>query len=325
MSENFVQDPLVSIVIPSYNRANTVSQAIESIVNQQCDFDFELIVGDDCSTDNAREILLAWQTRYPAKIKLLFHDTNIGLGANWATCIQHCRGKYIANCDNDDYWHNPRKLQLQVDFMEQHPHCGVCHTDYRSQNRTTGAITVHKCKNIVKNREGEVVTLKQAVMLGQCCNATVMYRKSVLIQHVRMDDYIQYRFVLQDWNTWLLLVPFTEFGCLHVSTATFGIETYSITRPQTIDALEKRWQGQKECYLYICGQLPAYYAYTEKEYNDHVNVICLNFSYEQMDYRSAKKYALRCNDSFKVRCAKNRLLFYLFAMAGKLKRNHFQS
>jgi glycosyltransferase involved in cell wall biosynthesis len=117
-SDLFCEQPIVSVVIPSYNRAETVGQTIDSILNQQCNFEFEIVIGDDCSTDNAREVLQGYQKQYPTKIKLLFHDTNLGLGANWATCVQHCRGKYLANCDNDDYWHNPEKLQLQVDFLD---------------------------------------------------------------------------------------------------------------------------------------------------------------------------------------------------------------
>ena len=324
MSANFIQNPLVSIVIPSYNRANTVSQTIESIVNQQCDFDFEVIIGDDCSTDNAREVLSDYQSRYPEIIKLLFYDENVGLGANWATCIKHCRGKYIANCDNDDYWHNPRKLQLQVDFMEQHQHYGLSQTDYKIHDRSTGKITEHTCQPALKRTEGEKEITVQSLMRGIGCNATVMYRKDVLLRYVNMDDYIKYRFSLQDWNTWMLLAPFTEFGCLHVSTATFGIETSSITRPKSIHALEERWQGQKDCYKYICEQLPTYYPYLEQAYDNHVNVICLNYSYETFDYHNAKKYALRCNKSFKVRCTKYRLLFYLCAIAGKIKRTCIQ-
>ena len=321
MSDNFIQNPLVSIVIPSYNRANTVSQTIESIVNQQCDFEFELIIGDDCSTDNAREVLLAYKSQYPLKIKLLFHKENMGLGANWATCVKHCRGRYIANCDNDDYWHNPQKLQLQVEFMEQNQQYGFCHTDYRIYDRTTGNITKYTCKQTSKRGSGEITTI-QSLMRGIGCNASVMYRKSVLLEYVNMDDYIKYRFSLQDWNTWMLLLPFTELGCLHVSTATFGIETSSITRPQNVQALEKRWQGQKECYRYLCEKLPTYYPYMEKEFDDHVNGLCFNFSFELFDYCNAKKYALRCHKSFKTRCAKNRLLFYLYAMAGKIKRKY---
>ena len=327
VSDNIVQNPLVSIVIPSYNRAGTVSQTIDSIINQQCNFDFEIIIGDDCSTDNAREILLAYQIKYPEKLKLLFYDENIGLGANWATCIKQCRGQYIANCDNDDYWHNPHKMQLQIDFLEKNLQYGICHTDFRKHNRTTGKITEHKCRIISnKRKKDEIETLQQSMLRHKhiWCNATMMYRKNVLLQCVNMDDFIKYRFNMQDWNVWLLLAPFTEFGSLSVSTATFGIETDSITRPKSIEELKERWRKQKDCYKYVCEKLPKDYPYNEKEYDNHVNVACMNYSYQEIDYRNAKKYALLLDGkSLRVRCARNKLLFYLYAIAGKLRRMFF--
>ena len=106
---------LISVVIPSYNRSGTVGQTIESIINQKVNADIEIIIGDDCSTDDAREVLQKYKMSYPEIIRLIFHDKNIGLGANWATCVKECHGKYICNCDNDDYWHNSNKLQIQLD------------------------------------------------------------------------------------------------------------------------------------------------------------------------------------------------------------------
>ena len=128
---------LISVVIPSYNRADTVGQTIESIVNQIVNADIEIVIGDDCSTDNARQVLQKYKEKYPNIIRLIFHEHNIGLGANWATCIKACRGKYICNCDNDDYWHNPNKLQLQLDYMESHSGSNVLITDHRTHNKAT--------------------------------------------------------------------------------------------------------------------------------------------------------------------------------------------
>lgn len=176
-NENLIQNPFVSVIIPSYNRADSVSETIESILNQQCNFDFEIVIGDDCSTDNAREILLQYQKQYPQNIVLLFHETNIGLGANWATCVKYCRGKYIANCDNDDFWHNPNKLQLQVDFLETHPDYGVVHSNYRTLNRKTG-----KIKEIIINDYQYADSLHKAIFNGpfKLCNATMMYRTDLI-------------------------------------------------------------------------------------------------------------------------------------------------
>jgi glycosyltransferase involved in cell wall biosynthesis len=206
---------LISVVIPSYNRADTVGQTIESIVNQQVDANVEIVIGDDCSTDNAREVLLDYKEKYPNIIRLFFWKENMGLGANWASCVKECRGKYICNCDNDDYWHNPNKLQLQLDYMETHPMSNILITNHRTHNRTTGEIIEHQAYIDHSNI--------QQSMWGGCsfCNATIMYRADFMKAHLDLDEFIIRRLSLQDWPAWVILTAYTDIDELPVSTATF--------------------------------------------------------------------------------------------------------
>ena len=191
-SEFLVKNPVASVIIPSYNRVDTVVQTLESILNQKCDFDFEIVIGDDCSTDNVRELLMMYQEKYPSQIVLLFHEKNVGLAANWAICMQNCRGKYVANCDNDDFWHNPDKLKLQVDFMEAHPEYGVCHTNYRVLNRKNGHFKEVEIDSLKYNED----TLQKSIfiMTFQGCNVTFLYRKEVLLKYLNLNDFIKYQF-----------------------------------------------------------------------------------------------------------------------------------
>ena len=320
-SSELVVHPIVSVIIPSYNRADTVGQTIDSILSQKSNFDFEIVIGDDCSTDQAREVLLEYQEQNPTKIKLLFHDTNLGLGANWATCVQQCRGKYLANCDNDDYWHNVEKLQLQVDFMESHPEYGVCHTDFRTHNRESGEIKEVKISNIEIEKP-----LIQSLFKGkfQFCNATMMYKMELLKSKINLDDYIQFRFTLQDWNTWMILSKYTDFYCLPISTATFGIETESITRPQSYDKLEKRLVEEKKMYKYICHLFPDDLNFDGTGYDLYKNSVLLNLAYKKSDYQNAKKYGHEMissgNKNLKATFSQKKTRFYLFVICLKLKR-----
>jgi len=319
-SEELIEYPIVSVVIPSYNRADTVGQTIDSILNQRCNFAFEIVIGDDCSTDRARDVLQEYQKQYPTKIKLLFHNSNLGLGANWAICVQHCRGKYLANCDNDDYWHNPEKLQLQVSFLESHPEYGVVHSNYRNHNRSTNVIT----EMIVNNYVFEKPLIK-SIFAGkfQFCNATMMYRMELVKSKVNLDDYIKYQFSLQDWNTWIILSKYTDFYCLPISTATFGVETESITRPDNYEKVETRFSKEKQMYKYVCNLFPEDLSYNEKKYDIYVNGILLSLAYKKWDYKSAFKYGstllLLGSKGFKTKCSNNRMAFYLFCFLQKLK------
>lgn len=308
---------LISVVIPSYNRADTVGQTIDSIISQKVESDIEIIIGDDCSTDNAREVLLQYKERYPQIIKLIFHEKNIGLGANWATCIKACRGKYICNCDNDDYWHNPNKLQIQLDYMESHPHSNVLITGYRTHNRNTGEINEYKA--YIDRSQPLQLTFFQGKT--RFCNASIMYRADFLFRYLPLDDFIKYQFTLQDWNTWVILSAYSEFDVIDDSTATFGIETDSITRPGSIEKLQKRLDKELECYKYCCELFPDSLVFDEKGWFSYVNYMLLSKAYSEGHYESAHRYASRLqgSSSLKVICAKNLFLFKVYLLLHRLK------
>lgn len=110
--------PKVSVIVLTYNHEKYIKQALESILMQQVDFDYEILIGDDCSTDHTPEILKEYQARYPEKIYLRLRHKNIGATKNAYELLMLARGDYLATCEGDDYWTNANKLQLQVDFLE---------------------------------------------------------------------------------------------------------------------------------------------------------------------------------------------------------------
>lgn len=306
---------LISIIIPSYNRANTVGFTIESIIAQKVDADIEIVIGDDCSTDNAREVLTQYKEKYPDIIRLFFWEKNLGLGANWASCVKECKGKYICNCDNDDYWHNPNKLQLQLDYMESNPQSNVLITNHRKHNRDTGEITEHIAKI------DRTIPIQEA-MWGGCdfCNATIMYRADFMKKHLDLDEFINRRLSLQDWPAWVILAAYTDFDILPISTATFGIETVSITRPDTYERLERRYKGDAIVYEYLCELFPDVFPFSKEGWSAYANSQLMNMAFRKRDFQSAKKYgALTKSNSFKVKCSQNRILFELYYLVKKIK------
>lgn len=110
----------------TYNHAPFIGEAIESVLMQQAPFDYELIIGEDCSTDATREIVVEYQRRYPDRIRLMLQPVNIGWRANGAQVLSACRGTYIAPLEGDDYWTDVRKLALQVQLLEANPTAFMC-------------------------------------------------------------------------------------------------------------------------------------------------------------------------------------------------------
>lgn len=118
MTKNDDIIPLVSVAIIAYNLEDFIGEALESVLSQKCNFSYEIVVGEDCSTDKTREILLTYQKKHPKVIRVLEHPKNLGLTPNSIATQNACKGKYIAMLDGDDYWTDPNKLQIQIDFLE---------------------------------------------------------------------------------------------------------------------------------------------------------------------------------------------------------------
>jgi len=114
--------PLLSIVCLTYNHAAFIRQALDGFLMQETRFPFEIIVHDDASTDETPTIIAEYAARFPTIIKPILQQQNqFSLGVPFATGLfARAAGQYIAYCEGDDYWTDPRKLQIQVDFLEKH-------------------------------------------------------------------------------------------------------------------------------------------------------------------------------------------------------------
>ncbi|OQX73022.1 MAG: hypothetical protein B6D61_13025 [Bacteroidetes bacterium 4484_249] len=122
-------DPLVSVCMITYNHEPFIARTIESVLSQKTDFPFEVVIGEDFSTDGTRKICKKYQERYPQIIKLLNSDKNLGVNQNLIRTLKSCKGKYIATLEGDDYWTDPLKLQKQVDLLETHSKYNLCFTN----------------------------------------------------------------------------------------------------------------------------------------------------------------------------------------------------
>jgi glycosyltransferase involved in cell wall biosynthesis len=120
--------PIVSICTITYNHEKFIRKAIEGVVGQVCNFKFELVIGEDGSKDNTRQIIEEYAAKYPDIIVPLYAEKNMGAKANAVKSLMHCRGKYIAFLEGDDYWTDPNKLQKQFDFLEANPDFTLCFT-----------------------------------------------------------------------------------------------------------------------------------------------------------------------------------------------------
>ena len=124
----------VSACIITYNHENYIRECLEGAINQIIDYDYEIVISDDKSSDNTLQICLDYASKYPNLIRILPSESNLGMIGNWIKSISNCKGEYIALCEGDDYWTDPYKLQKQVDFLDANEDYVACFTNAKIIN-----------------------------------------------------------------------------------------------------------------------------------------------------------------------------------------------
>lgn len=232
---------MVTVVVITYNQERWIKQSLDSILAQRTDYPFEIIVGEDWGTDRTRAICEDYANKYD-NVKLAPTNHNLGVVANWANCIRHGSGKYIMNCAGDDYWQNPDKIQLQVEFMEAHPECVISHTDLDILNIKTNKLTksINK-KNGKQPPQGRIQ--KEILRGGAFISAvTTCYRRDAFEQYVPIEKFIELGSPREDWPTQLILSNYGEIRYLPISTSTYRVGQESISNTLNYDKIRLKFK-----------------------------------------------------------------------------------
>ena len=203
----------VSVFMMTYNHEKYIAQALDSVLMQQVDFKYEIVLGEDCSTDKTRNIVVEYSERYPGKFKLILHKSNVGAINNQNEVFSNCTGKYIAILEGDDYWTDPLKLQKQVDFLENNVDFGLVCTNYFSKEI-----------EIIQSADS-VITLKDILKDSSIGTLTVLYKRNLLIEYNSRNVNLS----MGDFPMWIYLCKKAKIYKLADYTAYYRILDDSAT------------------------------------------------------------------------------------------------
>ena len=237
MSANLNSQALVSVVMLAYNHEPYLRRAIEGVLSQEIDFPIEILIGEDHSTDNTLGIAREYEEKHPNIIRVITSDHNVGAMKNLQRLESSCRGKYVAYCEGDDYWHDSTKLRKQVSFLEQHPDYSFIHTEYRTYIIESGQLLLNEGKQPKNLNDAdaynEMLAGRRAAM-----TLTVCARHSVL-QDILLScpECYDPRFLMGDRQRWLELARRGRVKCLNEVLATHLALPESASRSASPDRL----------------------------------------------------------------------------------------
>jgi len=220
------EEIILSVSITAYNMEKYVARAIESVLSQKTNFAYEIIVADDCSTDNTIPILQAYQQKLGERFVILYAEKNRGLIANYVNSLKAAKGKYIASLDADDYWIDENKLQKQADILNKNEDVGYVHTNFYYEEEVSKKRRLARSLHYRPSENNVFIDnlLNFDIYLGSSC-----IRKSAL-DFNELAVFVDKKFHAQDYPIFLTLALKTKEYYLPEPTAIYSLIINSMSR-----------------------------------------------------------------------------------------------
>ena len=230
--EYLPSEPLVSIVMPTYNHGRYLRDAIEGVIAQQTNFPMELIIGEDGSSDDSRAIALEYWRAHPHLVRVLTADQNVGMHENDLRILKAARGRYLAFCEGDDCWHRADKLHVQVALLENDPKVALVCSSWRTISEE-GAVLIHDELGLQKTRVYQFGL--DEILCGQVKTVTVCTRNQLVKRALQESPLCKAgRYPFGDAPLWVAVTRKGHCLCLPEDYGTYRLSRNSATRPREI-------------------------------------------------------------------------------------------
>lgn len=236
--------PRVSVCLITYRHEQYIEQAVRSVLAQKTSFPVEIVIGDDASPDGTRIVLQRLEREFPGRLTLLLRESNIGMHRNVSGTYARCRGEFVAMLEGDDYWTDPRKLQQQVDALDQHPDWSGCFHQAEYVNlhgRPLGR------RHPATYRE--FVTFDDLCHMNWVQTCSLMIRKSAVPE---IPDWVR-QLAIADWAICLIATTSKPLGMLPGCMACYRIHPGGVWTSQSH---RSRLEGFLRAYTTIAEHLP---------------------------------------------------------------------
>lgn len=186
---------ILSVLVITYNQESTISKTLDSILSQEHTYSYEILVGDDCSKDNTRGIILDYAKQYPDIIKPIFNEKNLGIVGNFYNVLKKANGKYLMECAGDDWWLSG-KVKTQIEFMEKNPEVGLCYgkaKEFLEKDNSFSGKSIGKKSEFTEDllNSNEIPAL------------TVCYRRELALLYIERIDPLSKNWLMEDYPMWL--------------------------------------------------------------------------------------------------------------------------
>ncbi len=282
----------VSVGVITYNQQDTIRQTLDSILAQKGDFDLEIVIGEDCSTDSTRAICEEYTIHHtPYTIRLLPTTRNLGIMANFARVMQACTGDYVAICAGDDYWCDECKLQTQLEYFKEHPEVGVVSTSGYKLLVKSNTLVPHAIAPLKPIADGNVKSFyfSPDYKGGVYVMPLSLLIKRDLLQYVDFDEFVRRGFPVEDYPMQAILAQHCKWGHIDDLCVVYRVYKESATfisfdHPKYM----QYYQGLAAIRRYLNELFPADACFTEEQIQEQLFYKEFLLYLHRVEYKKAK-------------------------------------
>lgn len=319
----------ISVAVITYNQQDTIWQTLDSILTQKGDFDLELVIGEDCSTDNTRAICEEYTVHHtPYTIRLLPSQKNLGIMANFARVMQACTGDYVGICAGDDYWCDEYKLQKQLDYFKAHPDVGVVSTSGYKLLVKSNTLVPHAIAPFNPITDGNIKPFyfSPDYKGGVYAMPLSLLIKCDLLQYVDFDEFIRRGFPVEDYPMQAILAQHCKWGHINDLCVVYRVYKESATfisfnHPKYLSY----HKGLAETRRYLNELFPADACFSEEEIQEQLFYKEFLLYLHNLEYKKAKELIANTAaiaNTPKVRQAKRFTKTWLHFLAAHFIKEH---
>jgi glycosyltransferase involved in cell wall biosynthesis len=249
----------LSIHLITYNNEKHIEQTLQSILKQKVDFTYEIVVGDDCSTDNTLNIINTYVSKQPDIFNVLQNKKQLGILENFKATLDRCRGTYVFDIAGDDLLKSEDALQKMVAVLQNDTNLGFVDSGFDSFDENDNSLTSFKNHKIINATNEDY---KNAVLLGKVSPIGLCYNKDLLYKYVDFDRYLKMNLTIEDYPILVDMVMQTNFARIKESLHVYRVHDNSHSH-----------QRNFENHLFLKNQMKTLFDYFSNEYNfsKHIN------------------------------------------------------
>lgn len=243
----------LSVHLITYNNEKHIEETIQSILKQKTDFSYEIVVGDDCSTDNTLKIINTYKNKHPKLFNVKKNNSQLGILKNFKVTLDRCQGKYVFDIAGDDLLKSEYALQKMVTILKSDSGLGFVDSGidklYDKNNRDEPFYN----KKILESSKGNY---KKQILLGKLAPTGICYNKGYLYKHVDFDTYINMGITIEDYPILVDLAMHTDFQRINESLVTYRVHDSSYSHKRAF-----------ESHFFLKNQMKSIFDFFSKKYN----------------------------------------------------------